>query len=327
MTERTLNLSQCKEYLKNIMSLELLCYQQQKLLQALDSKVEQSKISLLKEERIPIEEPPEKTESSHGMDFAVSLVIDVAAILIGAVVGLGVGLIRWLCSGDGFFSNFANGVDAPIGPYLKSTAFIAGGITGGVVLLYLIWSNLTFDVEKNYHEQLEAYNKKKTQKEGQVAKAKSAVAYYSKERDTCEGKLKDTRQLLAQYYDMGFIYRKYRGLVPVCTIYEYLESGRCFSLLGHEGAYNLYENEMRMNMIIEKLDDIIERLDDISNNQRLLVDEIKASNSKIDSICRSLERIDQNTALTQYYSSVTASNTTFMSWLAALNYDEQKRNR
>lgn len=321
MNERTLSLTQCKEYLKNIKDLEISCYQQQKLLQALNEKVHQATISQRKNENADIGEPPTKPGNSHGTNIVASLFIEVIAILIGAVAGLPIGLIRWLCSGDGFFSNFENGIDAPLGTYIKSTALVLGGVMGVIALLYLLWVAFIYDSEKDYNKDLADYEKRKALKEEQITKSVSVANHCLAERDKCERSLTDTRQLLNRYYGMNFIYPKYRGLVPICTLYEYLESGRCFTLVGHEGAYNLYESELRMNMIIEKLDDIIYRLDDISSTQRILAQELKKCNAKIDSLCRSMDRIEQNTELTQYYSQVTALNTSYMAWLT---YIDQK---
>jgi hypothetical protein len=51
---------------------------------------------------------------------------------------------------------------------------------------------------------------------------------------------------------------------------EYLDSGRCSALEGPDGAYNLYESELRQNYIISKLDTIINQLDMIRENQYYL---------------------------------------------------------
>ena len=62
---------------------------------------------------------------------------------------------------------------------------------------------------------------------------------------------------LVSFYSKNIIYPKYRGLVPIAAFYEYFNSGRCDTLTGHEGAYNIYETEIRMNIIIAKLDDCL----------------------------------------------------------------------
>lgn len=136
----------------------------------------------------------------------------------------------------------------------------------------------------------------------------------------CKNELIETNNVLKQYYDLGYIYPKYRGLIPVCTIYEYLDSGRCFRLEGHEGAYNLYENELRMNIILNKLNEIIYRLDDISSSQHLLANEIKSSNIQINNLCNSLENIESNAELTQYYSKLSAANTAYLKWINFLKH-------
>ena len=50
-----------------------------------------------------------------------------------------------------------------------------------------------------------------------------------------------TIELLNNYYDKNIIYPKYRDLVALCMIYEYLVSGRCLTLEGRNGAYNKYD--------------------------------------------------------------------------------------
>ena len=108
------------------------------------------------------------------------------------------------------------------------------------------------------------------------------------------------------------LYRKYWGLVPVCTIYEYFEAGRCTELEGHEGAYNMYENELRMNRILGKLDEVIERLDDIAQNQRVLAESIQYSNRMVDRLSGSLKRMESSQELNTYYNKMSARNTRFL---------------
>ena len=47
-------------------------------------------------------------------------------------------------------------------------------------------------------------------------------------------------------------------------------SERCYGLTGHEGAYNLYENELRLGHIISTLDSISSDIKEIKQNQRML---------------------------------------------------------
>ena len=124
-------------------------------------------------------------------------------------------------------------------------------------------------------------------------------------------------------YSMNVLYPKYRNLVAVATMYEYFDSGRCTLLEGHEGAYNIYENEIRLNVILSKLSDILSRLEDIKNNQMTMYNTIKEGNRLTNQLCGNTERliaqnktITENTAITAYNSEITAANTEIMKFIA-----------
>lgn len=78
------------------------------------------------------------------------------------------------------------------------------------------------------------------------------------------GALAKAQSSLEKYYSPDILHLKYRGLVPVTTISEYFDTGRCEALTGHEGAYNLYESEYRLNMINAQLNTIQQQLAHIS---------------------------------------------------------------
>ena len=91
--------------------------------------------------------------------------------------------------------------------------------------------------------------------------------------------LKDVEKTLSKYYDLDVIYPKYRNLVALTTFAEYLESGRCKSLYGYTGCYNVYEQELRQNTIIGKLDQILIQLDQIKKVQFATYLAIQQSNA------------------------------------------------
>ena len=77
----------------------------------------------------------------------------------------------------------------------------------------------------------------------------------------------------------------------VSSIYEYLCAGRCTTLEGHEGAYNILELEIRLDRIITQLDRVIENLEAIRANQYTLYSCLKESNRKMDMLLREENRI------------------------------------
>ena len=138
-------------------------------------------------------------------------------------------------------------------------------------------------------------------------------------------KLSNTRQLLQKAYGKGMLYGKYQNFVAVCSICEYLESGRCSELSGPNGAYNLFETEIRMNLVITQLSSVISKLDQIQANQVMLYDAISAGNQLTSQLigqtneCIRLGQYNaRQNAITAYYSQQTAQEVSFSNWLQVL---------
>ena len=85
--------------------------------------------------------------------------------------------------------------------------------------------------------------------------------------------------------------------MAVCSICEYLESGRCSELGGPDGAYNLFEQEIRMNLIITQLGSILSKLDRIQANQAMLYDAISTGNRLTSQL---IERTNESIRLGEY---------------------------
>lgn len=120
---------------------------------------------------------------------------------------------------------------------------------------------------------------------------------------------------LRRLYDLNIIHEKYRSLVPVTMFYEYFETGRCTTLTGHEGAYNLYEAELRQNIIIDKLDGIKDQLEDIKKNQYYLAKTLSAGFARLEAAQQAQANrvsgaIEANTA---QYAALTASTNRLLS--------------
>lgn len=145
--------------------------------------------------------------------------------------------------------------------------------------------------------------------------------------------IKETRELLNNYYSMGIIYHKYQNLTALASFNEYLKSGRCTTLVGHEGAYNIFEEEIRLDRILIKLDVIIEKLEQIKQNQYMLYVAIKDAQDTSKNILRELKTIKnqnvnilnkagaiaENSYITACNSQITAQNTEFLKWYHIIN--------
>lgn len=151
-------------------------------------------------------------------------------------------------------------------------------------------------------------------------------AMLDKEVQQAEELLCNLASARAQLYSLDIVFGKYRDVVALSTFYEYLMAGRCTSLEGANGAYNLYESESRANLIITKLDDIVTRLDKIIDNQYTISSMMSNISNQLDRLNdtmgkaeKSLAQISQNTARIAENSEVIAHNTAVTAYYSKVN--------
>lgn len=121
-----------------------------------------------------------------------------------------------------------------------------------------------------------------------------------------EARLSEASGLLKLAYSADIIFPKYRNLEAMTTMWEYFETGRCDSLQGPNGAYNLYESEVRSDAIINKLDIVSDKLDVISDqlsamqaNQYALYVAVEGIGTRLDSMSSTLDSVLQETRATK----------------------------
>lgn len=130
-----------------------------------------------------------------------------------------------------------------------------------------------------------------------------------------DSKIEESKAALEKFYSLDVIFPKYRNLPALTRIYEYFITERCDSLTGAHGAYNLYEDEIRADIIIGQLSIVIQKLEQIKQNQYLLyqqVKQIQQTTSGIESELRQLKgytvQIASLTALNTYYAALNERN-------------------
>ncbi|MCM1115338.1 MAG: hypothetical protein NC397_07575 [Clostridium sp.] len=167
------------------------------------------------------------------------------------------------------------------------------------------------------------------------------VPYMRQEKEEAKKQLDYVNNTLQSLYNLRIdgvlcLHPNYQGLVPISIIYGYFDTGRCTQLQGHEGAYNLYEDEKMKGMIINKLDVVSRQLSQLNNtmlyvgqaieecNSRLsdlesasnrMIGSINNMNSNVSKqlsgISNQMSAIEANTANSAYYSEIGARMTTF----------------
>ena len=140
---------------------------------------------------------------------------------------------------------------------------------------------------------------------------------------TAENTLASLFKQKNQLYATEIIFGKYRDLAAITSFYEYLLSGRCETLDGINGCYNLYESELRANIIINKLDTIGDSLEQIKGNQYLLYSQLSQINTELSALNATttamLNGIRDTAEIFLEHSAVIAHNSAVSAYYAKLN--------
>lgn len=143
------------------------------------------------------------------------------------------------------------------------------------------------------------------------------------EIETAEKTLASLFKQKNQLYATNIFFGKYHDLAAITSFYEYLLSGRCATLDGVNGCYNLYESELRANIIINKLDAIGDALEQIKGNQYMLYSQLQQINTEL-SVLNStttamLNGIKDTAEVFLEHSAVIAHNSAVSAYYAKLN--------
>ena len=111
---------------------------------------------------------------------------------------------------------------------------------------------------------------------------------------------------LDSLYALDIIDPKYRNLVALSSIKDYLLSGRCSNLEGNDGAYELYESQLSQKSIVSKLHAVAGDLSNISSGQPTLYQELSKANATVDRVINELRETNENTGLIAYFEDVAA---------------------
>ena len=301
--------SELLSYVKQVMDLETSVYTNQRLEDGWINSLEEcgaklpNKPKKPKKETVPI--PPFKpTTPTLDKKPMLTTVIECGFGILLIIIGI-------LLFADGGFSIVVGFGSLLLGVPLTITGAKHPGVVKKIADKYAA------DMEE-YNKEMDAYNKRSAEAEAEWQRQEQIYQSDKEKYDQELGEYGNACYQSMQYiheagwmlkdalenlYDVNIIYPKYRNLVAVTTIYEYLASGRCDTLEGADGAYNLYEMELRQNIIIGQLSSVLDSLEQIKNNQFTLYNEIEESNRKSAEL---LSDIADNTKFSAYANEETA---------------------
>ena len=115
---------------------------------------------------------------------------------------------------------------------------------------------------------------------------KKKVEYYNSVINEHRKALRTLDIQLKNIYSKNILHPNYQNWIAAATIREYLDVGRCNTLKGTFGAYNIFEAELMANKIANTISDLQKRVTNISSSQVRLKQEIQECNSKINNLLR-----------------------------------------
>ena len=307
-----------KIYTTRVKELEAAIYTQKNLMSSYLQIIKEQKPTAPKKKTIKTPEKPKEPTAPYKVIFPVGLFI---TSIVATIIGLVVWLILFL------------GEDKDIFTQLGELFFFIIAAVGCYGMYYVLNNNSKdtekyneeyekyIEDEKKYPRLLARYNKAIEQNKNDEMKYELeyniAFAKYEEELRVYNKKYQDMKLLhesnlltltntLQKLYDENIIFPKYRNFVAISAINEYIVSGRCASLEGADGSYNLYEMELRQNIIINQLSNILDNLEQIKYNQFSLYMELKKSNETINEILTETRQMKETTKLTAYFANITA---------------------
>ena len=154
-------------------------------------------------------------------------------------------------------------------------------------------------IQKKYYEDI-ARKKRWT-----IAKLDSVNEEY---RTILLPSIQSTEALLQILYSFNTISDKYRGFIPASMLYQYINTERCSQLDGKEGAYTLFDQELRKNIIVDKFDTIIFERAKLTETMPYAMNIVEQSESMTDTLARDLGNLASNAAFKQFKIQCAAQN-------------------
>lgn len=281
-------------------------------------------------------EEPKKEECEKNKFFELSYFVDqpvvrlLIGLVVGALIGLGVCLIRYLL---GYQDNI-----------LATTVLFALcgiGVTMILIPLYMVIDffvasirypdqdyNLKYD---NYKEELKVYNTSLNDYIAHNQREEERVKREALEKKRLDDALTRLQELLKltdrsleRYYEAVNVFPNYRYIVAIGYMFEFVSIGITDKLEGVDGLYYLIMNELKPYQIELSADDILKDIDSHVGKQRSVYYEILEKEKESDALVRKcfIESGKNKGDFDRYLNSVKASISKYDAFMKDYSKDD-----
>ena len=236
--------------------------------------------------------------------------------VIFAVIG---SIYGFFSSGSGFFNKLFGIIAGPIiiGPIGGIVGFIIGSVTA-----FIISRRDKASREAELAEENETYNKNLAADKRRVDAELKQKKKLSDERDALLTAMHSMDIKIDEFYDCMEIDGKFRNIVSIGYMHEFVRLGISNKLDGTDGLYYLILQELRMDQMQYTLDEICSKLDKIIDHQHALYNDLQKMNKKCDSListaikqASAAEKTAQNSAIAAYNSERAARELEFQNFM------------
>lgn len=125
----------------------------------------------------------------------------------------------------------------------------------------------------------------------------SRIASLTKEYNTeIIPNIKKLETSLNKLYSCNIIVPKYRNFISVSMLYQYIDTGRCTSLDGDDGAYHLFNHEAAKDIITDHFGSIIFERAKLTLSMPYAMKTVQQAENLLSAISASLGNIKKNSA-------------------------------
>lgn len=312
----TVSTEEIKKYLSGVFELEINKYIQERTI----ANIEQKYYSLGRRRNIskPAFEKAKFTES-FGTGFYIGAPI--CAVLAA--------IVAFILEFEGTFWTFIG--SAIMAVIYAALGAVIGGLPLGLIISFFIHKAAKRKIKSQNEAGLKSYSNSINKENSRINRETGQKEVLKRELDVLRECYSRTKSNLQKAYSYNILEPDYRNIYAVSSIYGYIKKGRTQTLTfnsntGDQGAYNIYEQERRLDIIITNTDEILRRLDDVINNQYELANGLRQANTKINSLCNnvnnhmerirgSVERIETSQSVIAYNSERAANELAFLNWM------------
>ena len=255
-------------------------------------------------------------------------------IFSGVACGILVGLIDLFYEWSRCQNIFEGILSIIVAMFYAVGGLFVGGIVIGLISYTILRRKAQQKLDAEYQSNVKKYDADVKRQNDRIANEQAKQTALAREINALKTRRTQAQNTLSKAYAFNILAPEYRNIYAVSSMHGYLAKGRTHCLqfneqTGDQGAYNLFENERRLDRVIMNTEEILERLDYVMQYQQDLATGLQDASRRIDTLCGnvnaqlgritgSVSNIAQNQSIIAYNTECARKELEFMNWMHIL---------